>query len=174
MGTGEQRIIKILEKVITAEHHSLILIDEIDLLLHISSLRKLVEVLASLANKKHLQIVFTTHALEMANLTEYVGIQYINNAVKNFNSASIKNISVYDKINSELVYSLTGISIRPLKIYVEDEFAKIVVKKVLRTFNMSKVADVIMYGSISNAFTLAASISITQENISNTLIILVV
>ena len=79
MGTGEQRTIKILEKILNAEPYSLILIDEIDLLLHVSSLKRLICRLAEIARDKHLQIVFTTHALEMVDLTQYVGIQYISN-----------------------------------------------------------------------------------------------
>ena len=61
MGAGEQRVFTILEAVDKAEAYGLILIDELDLLLHQSSLKRLIEKLASRAEKKHLQIIFTVH-----------------------------------------------------------------------------------------------------------------
>ena len=57
MGSGEQRTIKILEKVTRAEKYSLILVDELDLLLHVSAFRKLVKELNRIAVEKKLQIV---------------------------------------------------------------------------------------------------------------------
>ena len=108
MGTGEQRTIKILEKILNAEPYSLILIDEIDLLLHVSSLKRLIRRLDEIARDKHLQIVFTTHALEMVDLTQYVGIQYINNISLSEGQETLEKTIVYNTINSDLVYSLTG------------------------------------------------------------------
>ena len=83
MGSGEQRTIKILEKVTCAEKYSLILVDELDLLLHVSAFRKLVKELNRIAAEKKLQIVFTTHSLEILSMSEYIGIQYIENVKKN-------------------------------------------------------------------------------------------
>lgn len=172
MGTGEQRTIKILEKIFSAEPFSLILIDEIDLLLHVSSLKKLICRLDEIARDKKLQIVFTTHALEMIELTQYVGIQYISNITLHEGSSSSEKTIVYNTINSDLIYSLTGSCERPLKLYVEDELAKAIVKKELRTLNISGKAEVIKYGAIENAFTLAAAKVLAGEDCTNTLILL--
>lgn len=172
MGTGEQRTIKILEKLSNAEPYSLILIDEIDLLLHVSSLKRLIKRLYEIARDKHLQIIFTTHALEMIELTQYVGIQYISTiSLVGINDNSEKTV-VYNTINSDLIYNLTGSNNRPIKIYVEDEFAKSVVKKVLRMLNMSGKADVIKYGAIENSFTIASAKVLSGEDYKNTLILL--
>lgn len=174
MGIGEQRTIKILETVIKAEQYSLILIDEIDLLLHVSSLKKIIKVLYDLATRKNLQIIFTTHSLEMVKLTKYVGIQYIDtfHIHRDDDGNTLEKTFVYDKINSDLIYNLTGENDIFLKIYVEDELAKSVVKKILRSLNCSKYAEVIKYGAIENAFTLASAKVISNTNIENTLIIL--
>lgn len=172
MGTGEQRTIKILEKILNAEPYSLILIDEIDLLLHVSSLKRLIRRLDEIARDKHLQIVFTTHALEMVDLTQYVGIQYINNISLSEGQETLEKTIVYNTINSDLVYSLTGSCERPLKLYVEDELAKAIVKKVLRTLNISGKADVIKYGAMENAFTVAAAKVLEGQDCTNTLILL--
>ena len=172
MGTGEQRTIKILEKILNAEPYSLILIDEIDLLLHVSSLKRLIRRLDEIARDKHLQIVFTTHALEMVDLTQYVGIQYISNISLSEEQETLEKTVVYNTINSDLVYSLTGSCERPLKLYVEDELAKAIVKKVLRTLNISGKADVIKYGAMENAFTVAAAKVLEGQDCTNTLILL--
>lgn len=172
MGTGEQRTIKILEKILNAEPYSLILIDEIDLLLHVSSLKRLIRRLDEIARDKHLQIVFTTHALEMIDLTQYVGIQYISNISLSEGEETLEKTVVYNTINSDLVYSLTGSCERPLKLYVEDELAKAIVKKVLRTLNISGKADVIKYGAMENAFTVAAAKVLEGQDCTNTLILL--
>lgn len=172
MGTGEQRTIKILEKIYSAEPYSLILIDEIDLLLHVSSLKRLIERLDEIAQEKNLQIVFTTHALEMVDLTKYIGIQYINSIPLSDSQNAAEKLVVYNTINSDLIYSLTGSCVRPLRLYVEDELAKAIVKKVLRTLNMSGKADVIKYGAVENAFTIAAAKVLAREDRKNILILL--
>lgn len=169
MGTGEQRIIKIFETVMNAEPYSLILIDEIDLLLHVSSLKRLIVQLADLADRKNLQIIFTTHSLEMVNMTDYVGIQYLSSVKYEEGKEAM---FVYDRISSDLIYNLTGDADRDIKIYVEDEMAKAVIKKVLRVLGASGRAEVIKYGAIENAFTLAAAKVLSGEDTANTLIVL--
>jgi AAA15 family ATPase/GTPase len=52
MGAGEQRIFLILEKVYKAPKYALILIDEIDLLLHDDALYRLLKTLEEIANTK--------------------------------------------------------------------------------------------------------------------------
>lgn len=166
MGTGEQRTIKILKKVTESEAYSLILIDEIDLLLHVSALRRLIQVLNDLASRKNLQIVFTTHSLEMTKLTQYVDIRYIKEVSPN------DKIMVYNKITNDLVYDLTESSDKPYRLYVEDCFAREIILTLLRRVQMSSLVDVITFGSIENGFTLAASHVLEGKNLNNELIVL--
>lgn len=157
MGTGEQRVLKILEKVICAEYNSLILIDEIDLLLHVASLRRLIEKLEELAKKKKMQIIFTTHSTEMISLQDKVCIQYIDDKMTG------NSTSVYSRIGVDLLYSLTGENRRPVKVYVEDEFAKNIIQEIAMRNNMIRYIEIIAYGAIENAFTLAASTVIRES-----------
>lgn len=168
MGTGEQRTIRILEKVYHAELYSLILIDELDLLLHVSAFRKLIKVLYDLALQKHLQIIFTTHSLDVISLSQYVQIQYIDNIITD--TGEPKSL-VYDRINEDLVYSISGTTSRPIKVYVEDTLAKAIVRAIVQRNQMSLKVEICTFGSISNAFTLAASFVLTSANTQNVLIV---
>lgn len=172
MGTGEQRTIKILEKVITAEKYSLILIDEIDLLLHPYALKNLITKLYEIANNKDLQIIFTTHSLEMTNLNNFVGIQYLHTIRTPKDQAFIEQTFVYKRLNSDLIFSLSGSNTNPLKIYVEDKLAETTVRKVLRRLNLTPKANIIKFGSIENAFTIAAANVLSEEDCKNILVLL--
>ena len=61
MSAGEQKVFMVLEKIFKAKKYSLILIDELDLLLHDMALKKLIKVICARATQKKLQVVFTTH-----------------------------------------------------------------------------------------------------------------
>lgn len=169
MGTGEQRTIKILEKVLAAESYSLILIDEIDLLLHVSALNRLVKQLYEIAQKRNLQIVFTTHSLQMEEFSDIVGIQYLN-SIK-LQDGSIKTM-VYKEISSDLIYDMTGENTQPLNIFVEDSFAKAIIRKIARQLSISAKVKLVIYGAIENAFTLASAKVLAGEDVSNILIVL--
>lgn len=163
MGTGEQRVLKILEKVIKAEQYSLILIDEIDLLLHTYALTRLVKKLYELSESKHLQIVFTTHSTEMISLSKYVAIQYINEFEQ--------QMYVYNELTSDLLYSLTGRCEKKYTIFVEDELAKTIVNEIAIREDKFSSIDVVTYGSIENAFTLAASFVLTGKDDAKLIVI---
>jgi ABC-type lipoprotein export system ATPase subunit len=166
MGSGEQRVIKIISTLLKAEPYSLVLIDEIDLLLHVSSLKRLIKKLYEIAKSKHIQIVFTTHSLEIARLGSYVKIQYIDNIAEG------KDTLVYEKITPELIYSMTGELKKPFRIYVEDSLAKAIVVELIRKRNKSSSVDVLTYGAIENAFTLSASYVLRNDATDGVLIVL--
>lgn len=169
MGAGEQRIIKILQTVYNAHQYSLILVDEMDLLLHADAYRKLIIKLSEIAQKRHIQIIFTTHSLEMQNLGDYADIRYIEKHGD--------KMLVYDSIKPDLVHELSGESVKKLSIYVEDEFAAAIIYKVAESLEMLRFINVITYGSIENAFTVASGKILDQgnelikQNIENILIV---
>lgn len=163
MGAGEQRVIKILQMIYDAHQYSMILIDELDLLLHADAFRKLVKRLSEVASKKHMQIIFTTHSMEMTELTEFVDIRYIERKPEKY--------VVYDSIKPDLLYSLSGKKIKQYVIYVEDIFAESIVRKIAKEINMLRHISIIPFGSIENGFTIAAGIVLGGGDITNTLIV---
>ncbi len=163
MGAGEQRVIKLLQMVYNAHQYSMILIDEIDMLLHADAFRKLIEILSGIANDRHLQIIFTTHSLEMQELKEYADIRYIDHKGN--------GILVYDSINPDLLYELSGQRERPYSIYVEDDFAFAIVQQIARDLCMQRYINIITYGSINNAFTVAVGKVLDDADLKNVLIV---
>lgn len=166
MGSGEQRVLKIINTILSAEAYSLILIDEIDLLLHVSALYRIIKKIHEIAREKHIQVVFTTHSLEMMSMTEYVKIQYIANYGEQRSSL------VYDKITTDLIYNMTGQSLKTNFVYVEDDLAKSIVKQLLRLKKLTSFTEIVKYGAIENAFTLAASFVIENKKLDNCLVVL--
>jgi len=163
MGTGEQRVIKILQLLHKAPAFSLILIDEIDLYLHVSALKKFIKVISDIASSKNFQVVFTTHSLVMLELKNILDIRYIE-------QAQTKSL-VFDNVNEDMIYALSGEIVTPLSIYIEDDLSKTIVSVLLETLNLSSKATVTLYGTIENAFTLAAGIVLKGEDVTNTLVI---
>lgn len=126
MGTGEQRVIKILDTLYNATKYSLILIDEIDLLLHIDALKN-------------------------------------NTSTKTF---------VYDSINTGLIYSLTGAQEKPIKVYVEDTLSQAIIRQIAKELNILSKIHIGLFGAAHNAFALAASFILRDEECTNTLVII--
>lgn len=163
MGAGEQRVIKILQAVYSANQYSLILIDEIDLLLHADAFRKLIIKLSEVAHERNLQIIFTTHSLEMQYMSQYVDIRYIEQEAG--------RMLVYDSIKPDLLYKMSGEMERKYSIYVEDNFVAAIVRQIAINLNMLRYVNIIPYGSIENAFTVAAGKVLSKDNTENILIV---
>lgn len=163
MGAGEQRVIKILQTVYSANQYSLVLIDEIDLLLHVDAFRKLIIKLSEIATEKNLQIIFTTHSLEMQYLSQYVDIRYIEQ--------QSGKMLVYDSIKPDLLYKMSGEIERKYSVYVEDNFAAAIVRQVSLDLGMLRYINIISYGSIENAFVVAAGKVLSGDNTGDVLII---
>ena len=164
MGAGEQRVLMILKTIFTANAYSLILIDEIDILLHVMALKRLIYKLSELATQRNLQIVFTTHSMEISKLQEFVDIRYLH-PIK-------EKTMVYDRITPDIVYELSENVEQSIKIYVEDILAETIVNVVVDDLGISRNVKLVKLGAASNAFVLAASFVLQEEDTSNVFILL--
>ncbi|WP_288071076.1 ATP-dependent nuclease [Adlercreutzia caecimuris] len=166
MGTGEQRVIRILDTVVRANKNSLVLIDEVDLLLHVCALRKLIEVLSSLAEKQKLQIVFTTHSLEMLTLTEYVDVIYLYHPPRSPTTLALREVT------SDLIYELTGSYSQDYCIYVEDSLSEAIIRELLKRYGVLSDVRIVKFGAASNAYALAAAHVLAEMDLSKVLVVL--
>ena len=154
MGAGEQRVFTILEEVYKAHKHGLILIDELDLLLHQASLARLIEKLVAKAREKHLQIIFTAHnqsILRCPNV-DFYHICHIGGG-----SLCLKDS------DPRAIELLTGDIQTDMEIYVEDKLSKALVKQICSEEKCARRVSVETFGAIDNAFTLVATTGLVPK-----------
>lgn len=154
MGAGEQRVFTILEAVDKAEPYGLILIDELDLLLHQSSLKRLIEKLASRAEKKHLQIIFTVHNQFILTCPE-VDFRHILHKPDKCYCLAGNDPQALEQLTDEVQ--------QDIMIYVEDELSKALIRQICSEERCMKRVAVSTFGAIENAFALAVSCVLIEE-----------
>jgi AAA15 family ATPase/GTPase len=165
MGAGEQRIFFILREIYKAPKNSLILIDEIDLLLHADALKRLLIIINERAIDKNIQVIFTTHNHTILDLSNIINIRHIfQTPIKTF---------CFNDTKPDAISRLTGEKIRPLEIFVEDDLSKTIVKKVCGELRISKYVDIKEFGAAINCFTAVAGVILNSEcNLDNMLFVI--
>ncbi|MFT3704779.1 MAG: AAA family ATPase [Agriterribacter sp.] len=164
MGAGEQRIFYILSEVIKAPNYGLIIIDEIDLLLHQDALTRLLTELNIIATEKHLQIIFTTHAQSILSL-DFI-------AVRHLYQTPVKTLC-FSQTKPDGLQRLTGEQVRPLEIFVEDDLAFALIKKISSEEGLSKYVSIKEFGAAINCFTSACGAILNNlDNQQNMLFVL--
>ncbi|MCX2450064.1 AAA family ATPase [Pedobacter sp. PLR] len=158
MGAGEQRIFKILDTIFRAQPYSLIIIDEIDLTLHTDALNRLIDVLKTRATEKNLQIVFTSHREELAKRID-INIRHI------FQTGT--NTLCFNATNPDCISRLTGIQQRPIDLFVEDDLAEAITRKVVEELRIVRHCSIKRIGAAVNSFPLAMGMHLKGENIDN-------
>lgn len=148
MGAGEQRVFTILEEVSKAPYYGLILIDEVDLLLHQASLARLLEVLVREAREKHLQIVFTAHNQFVLQLPD-IEFRHIFHQDE-------KSLCLPGN-DPRALERLTGHMAKDIEIYVEDDLSTALIKQISSEEGCPKRTFISTFGAVSNAFSLVAA-----------------
>jgi len=163
MGAGEQRVFKILEKVHAAEKYSLVLIDEIDLLLHEQALMRLIEHLCKYCKLKSIQLVFTAHRHSLLDVKE-VNFRHIMQSPGRTFCLTITTPDAMTQLLSE--------PSRPLRVFVEDDLAEALVNKLLEMLDARRYATITQFGSAMNAFTLAGAAALNGKLTVNDVFVL--
>lgn len=150
MSAGEQRCIQILRDVLKANYNSLILIEEIDVLLHQNALIRLISELHSIAKEKNHQIIFSCHnpIIEKVKGIEFRCLQKSGNF----------GIVCYDGFLHYNLFALTGEKKVRQRIYVEDILSKSIIQTILSTYHLSSQIEILCIGSCANAFPLLAGL----------------
>lgn len=120
-GAGESSIIRLVADAESLPENSLILIEEIENGLHPVAVRRLVEYLIDIANRKRMQVVFTTHSDNALMPLPPEAIW-----------ASMDGKVQQGKLSIELLRVVSGRIDKRLAIFVEDEFAKSWIEAILR------------------------------------------
>lgn len=121
MGAGEQKIIHIIKEVLRAPNKALILIEELEISLHDSAIKALINFLLEQAQQRKLQIVFTTHWLRIQEFKATAEM----NIVSLFVDPATDIVSVRNKFDPQFIHHLNDDyeQRRQIKVWVEDGLA---------------------------------------------------
>lgn len=166
MGAGEQRLLSLLHAIITTKKNALILIDELDLLLHGDALCRLIDWMHAHASKREnqKQIVFTSHREELLACDNKINIRHLH-----FQNG--RHFCFADT-DSDSLYRLTGKRERKLELFVEDALAEAVVRYEIDQCGLSKYTSVNRFGDAANCFRVLAGLLVKGEKCKNTLFVL--
>lgn len=127
-GTGEARIILLVNDIIKAPNNSLLLIDEPEISLHPSAIYKLKSFLLQECLKKKHQIVITTHSIQMVK-------DFPKEAIKLFSKVE-NEIKIVENIDFQDAFYELGDEFHDKKvIFVEDKLAKSMVEFIIKQEN---------------------------------------
>lgn len=151
LGAGEQRVFRILEMIFQATQYSLILIEELDLTIHTAALKRLVSKMAEIARDRQLQIIFTSHRQELMKMNDIINVRFL--------AKGPEGTICLDNPDEDCYYALSGEMTKQHHIYVEDDIAKAIVKKVLQKCGIAHKSEIYRYGSDSNTYRLALALT---------------
>ena len=169
MGAGEQKIIYVINEVLKAPKGSLVLIEELDISLHESAIRALVNFLLeqSLDSNRKLQIVFTTHWLGVQSFSDQLKI------ISLYENEATRRIVLRKKFDPQFIHNLSGdfSALRQIMLWVEDGLAVRLVEQVAEDCSYRKFVQVKTYGTVQNGYTMAGALGISGLALDRTLIV---
>lgn len=158
MSAGEQKVFHILKTIYEAGKYSLILVDELDLLLHDLALKRLTDVIVERAESKSLQVIFTTHRESVVERND-INIRHIY-------SSEIQTYCL-NETKPDALTRLIGGPIRSVNIFVEDDLSKAIVNQVASKLKLKKHIQVDRFGAAANCFTIAAGMFLNNKELTN-------
>ena len=164
MSAGEQKIFLLLEKVFRAAKNSLILIDELDLLLHDLAMKNLITIISERAIERNLQVIFTTHRESVIEMSDLINIRHI--------VSTSKKTLCFDETRPDAINRLTGNQAKLIEVFVEDDLAVAIVKKVASQLGISRHVSIQRFGSAINCFTVLAGLRLRGESCENSMFVL--
>lgn len=142
MSTGENLLLSILSSLELlydkrTKHNDgrpcIVFLDEIELALHSSALRRLVLFLKEISVSVNLSIFFSTHSIELLREIKAQNIFYLSNL---YNDSIIVTNPCYPAYATRNLYGDDGYG-NDLVILVEDDLAKLIIEKVLISKNIA-------------------------------------
>jgi hypothetical protein len=176
MSTGENLLISILNSLnirnsdrTTIDTPCLLILDEIELALHPSSLKRLVIFLKEISSIYNYAVYFSTHSIELISSIRPDNIFFLDR--HSDNSLELIN-PCYPAYATKILFDQNGYD---YVILVEDDLAREIVFKLLRKFSLlgNKLVHVLPCGGYSNVIELAKDVVLSNLMGGNTKIIIV-
>lgn len=159
MGAGEQRVFSLLEKLYLLPRSSLLLVDEIDLLLHEDAFRRLIDEVHARASDRDLQVIFTTHRESILSKGDKVAVVHLFNAGQ--------NTLALPGTHPDVWHRLTGIARRDLEVFVEDDLSGAIVAKVAEALHLRRHVAISAVGAAGNVVTVACGFALREALTDN-------
>lgn len=166
MGAGEKRVYEVLRAAHDPLLHpnGLLLIDELDVLLHEKAFKKLVEELILIADNSLLEIVFSTHRESVIQFKRQVNIVSI------FNMGT--GVQAYPGVSADALRQLNDIQPEMVSVFVEDELARSVINVLLEREAITDKVDVELFGASENSAVVLAGLMLAGKDIDKVMCIL--
>jgi hypothetical protein len=164
MSAGEQKVFHILDVIFNAPNNSLILVDELDLLLHDKALLALIKVIHTRALAKSLQVVFTTHRESVLVLSDLINIRHL--------LSTPEKTLCFSETKPDAINRLTGIQPKPIEVFVEDDLSAAIICKLASQLGGKRLITTHRYGAAINSFTAISGLLFCAQDISNMLFVL--
>ena len=143
MGAGENAVLGLLLEIINAGPGALIIVDEIELGLHVQAQRRLIEELKRLCDKYHCQIICSSHSKEILDCLPPEGRIFLRR--------TDTTIDVIPKVSSEYAFGqLAGEGSSELTVFVEDEVGELFLNALLPLEDVRQRIRIISVGSFES------------------------
>ena len=161
MSTGENLLISVLHSIdmrnsdrASLNKPSVIFLDEIELALHPSSLKRLVHFLKKMSDEYNYAIYFSTHSIELISGINPENIFFLERHQDD--SIEILN-PCYPAYATRILYDHSGYD---YIILVEDDLARMIIRKLLRVHSLlaNKLVHVLPCGGFTNVIDLAQEV----------------
>lgn len=166
MGAGEKRVFEVLRAAHddSIRPNGLLLIDELDVLLHEKAFKKLVIELIQIAEESLLEIVFSTHRESIVQFKRKINIVSI------FNMGT--GIQAFPGVSADALRQLTDIQPEMVSVFVEDELARTVINVLLEREALTDKVDVQIFGAAENSAVVLAGLLLSGKDIGNIMCVL--
>lgn len=155
MGAGENAVLQLLFEIMNSGKGALIVVDEIELGLHVQAQKQLMEILKELCKKNNTQIICSSHSATILSSVPHDGRIMLKS--KNGNVVVDYNIPV-----EVAVSELSGEVKAEKAIFVEDEIAKMFIETILPN-NIRRRVQVMVQGSADSSMRYAMATHLREE-----------
>ncbi len=139
MGAGENAVLGLLLEILRAGDGALIIVDEIELGLHIQAQKRLMYELKKICNKHHVQIICSTHSKEI--------LECIPPAGRLFIKIGEERIDIIPGISPNYVFGkLAGTNSNEITAFVEDDVGQLFLRNLL-SLSVRERINIIQVGS---------------------------
>lgn len=166
MGAGEKRVYEVLRAAHDPLLHpnGLLLIDELDVLLHEKAFKRLVKELIEIADNSLLEVVFSTHRESVIQFKRQINIVSI------FNMGV--GVQAYPGVSADALRQLSDIQPEMVNVFVEDELARTAINVLLEREAITEKVNVELFGTAENSAVVLAGLLLSGKSIDKIMCIL--